>query len=65
VTSRDIAGPQIVDLFLKYSGPQPPVSEEKTPTEGESIICFKCYYLNIFPSICVYFGEKVSHQVYF
>jgi hypothetical protein len=33
VTSRDIAGPQVLDLFLQYSDQQPPA--ENTPTEGE------------------------------
>jgi hypothetical protein len=33
VTPRDIAGPQVLDLFLQYGDQQPPA--ENTPTEGE------------------------------
>lgn len=33
VASREIAGPQVLDLFLQYSSQQPPA--ENTPTEGE------------------------------
>jgi len=44
VTSRAIAGPQVLDLFLKYPDQQPPVSQEKTPTEGE------CDHIDLFHS---------------